>query len=160
MSQLSCASASAPTASARPLLRAVCWDQDRRWANFRQLRLYRGARHGRRGPQRNPHEKVPPRFQVVVISASEHVSFVALRAPEVRSGSTSSVRSRVYRRELSLRVFGCLPVTARGAAWRQASEKPRRRKPRGEYAPAAVSVYGDLRRGSARLGHSRTELPA
>src|SRR6516225_4865201 len=42
----------------------------------------------------------------------------------------------------SLRVFGCLPVTARGAAWRQASEKPRRRKPRGEYAPAAVSVYG------------------
>ena len=29
----------------------------------------------------------------------------------------------------------------------------------GEYAPAAVSVYGDLRRGSARLGRSRTELP-
>src|SRR5215472_15698774 len=57
----------------------------------------------------------------------------------------------------SLRVFGCLPVTARGAAWRQASEKPRRRKPRGEYAPAAVSVYGDLRRGSARRGRSRTE---
>ena len=28
----------------------------------------------------------------------------------------------------------------------------------GEYAPA-VSVYGDLRRGSARLGRSRTELP-
>src|SRR6516225_9490685 len=24
--------------------------------------------------------------------------------------------------QLSLRVFGCLPVTARGAAWRQASE--------------------------------------
>src|SRR5207253_2915356 len=60
----------------------------------------------------------------------------------------------------SLRVFGCLPVTARGAARRQASEKPRRRKPRGEYAPAAVSVYGDLRRGSARLGRSRTELLA
>src|SRR5262245_19078262 len=45
----------------------------------------------------------------------------------------------------------------RGAARRQASEKPRRRKPRGEYAPAAVSVYGDFRRGSARLGRSRTE---
>src|SRR5215472_17394789 len=30
----------------------------------------------------------------------------------------------------------------------------------GEYAPAAVSVYGDLRRGSARLVRSRTELPA
>ena len=60
----------------------------------------------------------------------------------------------------SLRVFGCLPVTARGAARRQASEKPRRRKPRGEYAPAVVSVYGDLRRGSARLGRSRMELPA
>src|SRR6516164_6169152 len=59
----------------------------------------------------------------------------------------------------SLRVFGCLPVTVRGAARRQASEKPRRRKPRGEYAPAAVSVYGDLRRGSARLGCSRTEVP-
>src|SRR5215813_6083480 len=59
-----------------------------------------------------------------------------------------------------LRVFGCLPVTARRAAWRQASEKPRRRKPRGKYAPAAVSVYGDLRRGSARLGRSRTALPA
>src|ERR1700756_1200272 len=64
------------------------------------------------------------------------------------------------KRPTSLRVFGCLPVTARGAARRQASEKPRRRKPRGEYAPAAVSVYGDLRRGSARLGRSRTELPA
>src|SRR5262245_39538857 len=46
---------------------------------------------------------------------------------------------------------------ARGAARRQASEEPRRRKPRGEYAPAAVSVYGDFRRGSARLGRSRTE---
>src|SRR5207237_1270523 len=44
--------------------------------------------------------------------------------------------------QLSLRVFGRLPVTARGAARRQASEKPRRRKPRGEYAPAAVSAYG------------------
>ena len=30
----------------------------------------------------------------------------------------------------------------------------------GEYASAAVSVYGDLRRGCARLGRSRTELPA
>src|SRR6516164_2088074 len=29
----------------------------------------------------------------------------------------------------------------------------------GEYAPA-VSVYGDLRRGCARLGRSRRELPA
>src|SRR6516225_2554520 len=71
-----------------------------------------------------------------------------------------AVRGTEIERQGSLRVFGCLPVTARGAAWRQASEKPRRRKPRGEYAPAAVSVYGDLRRGSARLGRSRTELPA
>src|ERR1700748_1776442 len=30
----------------------------------------------------------------------------------------------------------------------------------GEYAPAAVSVYGDFRRGSARLGRSRTDLLA
>src|SRR5215469_18419183 len=30
----------------------------------------------------------------------------------------------------------------------------------GEYAPAAVSVYGDFRRGSARLGRCRTELLA
>ena len=36
-------------------------------------------------------------------------------------------------------------VTARGAARRQASEKPRRRKPRGEYAPTAVSVYGEFK---------------
>ena len=63
-------------------------------------------------------------------------------------------------RPVTLRVFGCLPVTARGAARRQASEKPRRRKPREEYAPAAVSVYGDLGRGCARLGRSRRELPA
>src|SRR5260370_41003249 len=33
---------------------------------------------------------------------------------------------------------------ARGDARRQASEKPRGRKPRGEFAPAVVSVYGDL----------------
>jgi len=46
---------------------------------------------------------------------------------------------------LTVRVFGCLPVTARGAARRQASEKPRRRKPRGEYAPTAVSVYGEFK---------------
>jgi hypothetical protein len=32
---------------------------------------------------------------------------------------------------VSLRVFGCLPVTDRGDARRQASEKPRGRKPRG-----------------------------
>ena len=67
--------------------------------------------------------------------------------------------NQIVARQTEKKVFGCLPVTARGAARRQASEKPRRRKPRGEYAPAAVSVYGDLRRGSARLGRSRTELP-
>ena len=86
--------------------------------------------------------------------------------PYAMSSATGSrapipaVRGTAMEPPESLRVFGCLPVTARGAARRQASEKPRRRKPRGEYAPAAVSVYGDLRRGSARLGRSRTELPA
>src|SRR5215472_12518189 len=64
-----------------------------------------------------------------------------LRAP------IPAVRGAALERQSPLRVFGCLPVSARGAARRQASEKPRRRKPRGEYAPAAVSVYGDLRRG-------------
>src|SRR5205823_4516791 len=38
------------------------------------------------------------------------------------------------RRE-SLRVFGRLPVTGQGVSRRQASEKPRGRKPRGEFAP-------------------------
>ena len=32
----------------------------------------------------------------------------------------------------------------RGGARRQASEKPRRRKPRGEFAPTLVSVYGEF----------------
>jgi hypothetical protein len=46
--------------------------------------------------------------------------------------STAGHISRSHRERLvSLRVFGCLPVTARGAARKLASEKPRRRKPRG-----------------------------
>ena len=43
-----------------------------------------------------------------------------------------------------LRVFGRLPVTDMRRARGQASEKPQGRKPRGEFAPAVVSVYGDL----------------
>src|SRR5262249_1778110 len=81
-------------------------------------------------------------------------------ARKARFGSNLPVPRQDREGPESVRVFGCLPVTARGATRRQASEKPRRRKPRGEYAPAAVSVYGDLRQGSARLGRSRTELPA
>ena len=46
------------------------------------------------------------------------------------------------------RVFGRLPVTDSALTVRrargQASEKPQGRKPRGEFAPAVVSVYGDL----------------
>ena len=42
----------------------------------------------------------------------------------------------------SLRVFGCLPVTARGAARRQASEKPRRRKPRGSMRRRRATELG------------------
>ena len=62
-------------------------------------------------------------------------------------------------RPVTLRVFGCLSHCARGcteAGVRKASKE----ETAGEYAPAAVSVYGDFRRGSARLGRSRTELPA
>jgi len=98
-----------------------------------------------------------------VIGTSDRVLPGRIVDPACRTAAKDLTR-RAYRRlakvRNSLRVFGCLPVTARGAARRQASEKPRRRKPRGEYAPAAVSVYGDLRRGSVRLGRSRTELPA
>jgi len=45
---------------------------------------------------------------------------------------------------LSLRVFGRLPVTGQGVSRRQASEKPRGRKPRGEFAPTLVSIYGEF----------------
>ena len=45
---------------------------------------------------------------------------------------------------LSLRVFGRLPVTDVTGARRQASEKPRGRKPRRGFAPAVLSGYGDL----------------
>ena len=61
---------------------------------------------------------------------------------------------------LTLRVFGCLPVTARGAVIEAGVRKASKEETAGEYASAAVSVYGDLRRGCARLGRSRTELPA
>jgi hypothetical protein len=44
----------------------------------------------------------------------------------------------------SLRVFGRLPVTGQGVSRRQASEKPRGRKPRGEFAPTLVSIYGEF----------------
>src|SRR5215472_15659653 len=99
-----------------------------------------------------------PRFDGFAIGWSKRRNRKSNRPRETRPliASDSAARKRL----LPLRVFGCLPVTARRAARRQASEKPRRRKPRGKYAPAAVSVYGDLRRGSARLGRSRTALPA
>src|SRR6516165_7265697 len=48
-----------------------------------------------------------------------------------RCSRCEATMSTGWGRRLSLRVFGCLPVTARGAARRQASEKPRRRKPPG-----------------------------
>ena len=47
-------------------------------------------------------------------------------------------------RQKLLRVFGRLPFTDVMSSRRQASEKPQGRKPRGEFAPAVVSVYGDL----------------
>src|SRR5215470_15770292 len=48
----------------------------------------------------------------------------------------------------------------RGGCTEAGVRKASKEETAGEYAPAAVSVYGDLRRGSARLGGSRTELPA
>ena len=45
----------------------------------------------------------------------------------------------------SLRVIRCLPVTWQCSALRgQASDKPRGRKPRGEFAPTLVSIYGEF----------------
>ena len=65
--------------------------------------------------------------------------------PKVRYRRTFPFRGDRGKGPESLRVFGCLPVTwqcvARGG---RASEKPRGRKPRGEFAPAVVSGYGDL----------------
>ena len=37
---------------------------------------------------------------------------------------------------------------ASGDARRQASEKPRGRKPRGEFAPTLVSIYGEFAAGA------------
>src|SRR6516162_986013 len=57
-------------------------------------------------------------------------------------------------RPVTLRVFGCLPVTARGAARRQASEKPRRRKPRGSMRRRqcrSMGISGEVLRDLAAL---------
>ena len=61
--------------------------------------------------------------------------------------SLMHVRSRTsprIERPGSLRVSDACQAQARGDARRQASEKPRGRKPRGKFAPAVVSGYGDL----------------
>src|SRR6516165_6516731 len=65
------------------------------------------------------------------------------------AGRTASVKG--FRMPASHCARGCTEAGVRKASKEETA---------GEYAPAAVSVYGDLRRGSARLGRSRTELPA
>ena len=62
----------------------------------------------------------------------------------VAFGSILAAGSWPRKRPESLRVFGCCQTRARGGARRQASEKPRGRKPRGEIAPPLMSIYGDL----------------
>jgi hypothetical protein len=73
-------------------------------------------------------------------------------------GSTLAVRQRPRKRLESLRVFGRSQAQARRDARRQASEKPRWRKPRGEFAPAVVSVYGDLVPVHALISRFRTGM--
>src|SRR5215471_18176307 len=58
------------------------------------------------------------------------------------------------------KVFGRLPGTDAMRDSEAGVRKASKEETAGEFAPAAVSVYGDLRRGSERLGRSRTELPA
>src|SRR5215831_12655329 len=79
---------------------------------------------------------------------------------KVRSTSNAAGWCGPHGRPLSLRVFGCLPVTGEGLHGGRRPKSLEGGNRGGEYAPAAVSVYGDLRRDSARLGRSRTELPA
>ena len=56
--------------------------------------------------------------------------------------------SLLDQRPVSLRVFGCLPVTARGAGTEAGVRKASKEETAGSFAPAVVSVYGDLMRGS------------
>ena len=72
-----------------------------------------------------------------------------IRGFEGIAGTTAIVKG--FRMPASHCARGCTEAGVRKASKEETA---------GEYAPAAVSVYGDLRRGSARLGRSRTELPA
>jgi hypothetical protein len=75
-------------------------------------------------------------------------------------GSNFPVTGRGPESLESLRVFGRLPGTDPIRDSEAGVRKASKEETAGDYAPAAVSVYGDLRRGSERLGRSRTELPA
>src|ERR1700746_2302981 len=74
-----------------------------------------------------------------------------------RGAPIPAVRANTIDRLVPLRVFGCLRVTARGAARRQASEKPRRRKPRGSMRQRqcrSMGISGEVLRDLAALGRT------
>ena len=48
------------------------------------------------------------------------------------------------RRPLSLRVFGCLPVSGRRGCTEAGVRKASREETAGEFAPTLVSVYGEI----------------
>jgi hypothetical protein len=60
----------------------------------------------------------------------------------------------------SLRVFGRLPITGARACTEAGVRKASREETAGEFAPAVVSVYGDLTRGSEPPHRFRTGTAA
>ena len=54
------------------------------------------------------------------------------------------VQSKGRGKPLSLRVFGCLPVTGRRGCTEAGVRKASREETAGEFAPTLVSVYGEF----------------
>ena len=86
---------------------------------------------------------------VVAVNGSQWPQWVGLPRSGARTARSGIVKG--FRMPASHCARGCTEAGVRKASKEETA---------GEYAPAAVSFYGDLRRGSARLGRSRTELPA
>jgi hypothetical protein len=66
----------------------------------------------------------------------------------------------VHKGPVSLRVFGCLPCAGAGGSTEAGVRKASKEETAGEFAPAVVSIYGDLTRGSEPLPGFRTGTPA
>src|SRR6516164_3837915 len=63
------------------------------------------------------------------------------------------------KRRLSLRVFGCLPGAGARGCTEAGVRKASKEESAGAFAPAVVSVYGDLTRGCEALPGFRTGTP-